>query len=167
MRLDTRDARLQWHLPPQLVFAPDALDFGCLPQNTKAVRELYVYNLAGPIDACSVIGSEEASWVGVRHVQSVNGYEQGCIRIAVEVDTSLLLPGRRHKSWVEVRFGAFCRPLQITVEVVATRMALLERWRLLQNMVAPVLAAILISGLVSWFLTTETALPALLALLRH
>ena len=166
MCLNPMDACLHWRLPPQLVFAPDALDFGSLPQNIKAVRELYVYNSAGPIDACSVIGPEEASWVGVLHVQSVHGYEQGCIRIAVEVDTGLLLPGRSHQIWLEVRFGAFCRPVQIAVEVVAARMALLERWRLLQSIAAPVLAVILLSGLVSWFLTSGTALSTFFALLR-
>ena len=166
MCLNPMDACLHWRLPPQLVFAPDALDFGSLPQNIKAVRELYVYNSAGPIDACSVIGPEEASWVGVLHVQSVHGYEQGCIRIVVEVDTGLLLPGRSHQIWLEVRFGAFCRPVQIAVEVFATRMALLERWHLLQSIAAPVLAVILISSLVSWFLTSGTALSTFFTLLR-
>lgn len=165
MRFDTMDVCLEWRLAPELIFVPETLDFGCLPQNTKVVRELYAYNLSGPIDACSVIGSEDAIWVGVVHVQSVHGYEQACIRIAVEVDTSLLLPGRIYNHWLDVRFGAFRCPIQIVVEVVAAHMALLERWRLCQAIITPVLAVILLSSLLSWCLTIETPLSSLLAFL--
>lgn len=165
MRFDTMDARLEWRLVPELIFVPETLDFGCLPQNIKVVHELYAYNLSGPIDSCSVVGSEEAIWVRVVHVQSVYGYEQACICIAVEVDTSLLLPGRIYNNWLDVRFGAFCCPIQIAVEVVAARMALLERWRLCQAILTPVLAIILLSSLLSWCLTFETPLSSLLAFL--
>lgn len=165
MRFDTMDTRLEWRLAPELIFVPETLDFGCLPQNTKAVRELYAYNLSGPVDSCSVVGSEEASWVGVVHVQSVHGYKQACVRIAVEVDTSLLLPGRIYNNWLDVRFGTFRCPIQIAVEVVAGRMALLERWRLFQAVITPVLAVILLSSFLSWCLTVETPLSSLLALI--
>lgn len=165
MHFDTMTAQLEWCLATELLFVPELLDFGCLPQNTKAVRELYVYSLSGPIDACSVIGSEDAIWVGGGHVQSVHGYEQACICIAVEVDTSLLLPGRIYNHWLDVRFGAFRCPVQIVVEVVAAPMALLERWRLCQAVITPVLAVILLSSLLSWCLTVETPLSSLLAFL--
>lgn len=167
MRFTTKDACLNWRLAPEFIFVPETLDFGSLPQNTKTVRELYVYNLSGPIDACSVVGSDEAAWVGVLHVQSVNGYEQACIRIAVEIDTSLLPPGRIYRNWLEVRLGAFRRPVQIAVEVASARMALLERWRLIRSVAAPVLAVILLSSLLSWFLTVKTPLSSLLSILHH
>jgi len=165
MRFDTMDANVEWRLAPELIFVPETLDFGCLPQNTKVVHALYAYNLSGPIDSCSVVGSEEANWVRVVHVQSVHGYEQASIRIAVEVDTSLLLPGRIYSHWLDVHFGAFRCPIQIVVEVVAAHMTLLERWRLLQTIITPVLAVILLSSFLSWCLTVETPLSALLAFL--
>lgn len=150
------DARLCWRLPPELLFTPESLDFGCLPQHAKAIRELYVRNLSGPIDACSVLCTEDSGWLRVLCLQSVGGYEQACLRLTVEVDTSLLLPGRSHTGWMEVRLGECYQPIQVAVEVVAARMVFLERWRLARTILAPILVVVFLSGLLSWSPTMIT-----------
>lgn len=163
MSADPVDAGLWQRRPPTFVFIPDFLDFGRLLQNRKVMRAFYVRNLAGPIDACSVIRYDEHEWFRVVHVQSVNGYEQGCLRVTIEVDTSLLLPGRIHWGWLEVHLGAYQRRVQLAVEVTAAHMVLVERWRLFQTLVAPLLAALLISGLLSWIFSAETPFSTLLS----
>lgn len=160
MRIDAIDARLHWRLAPELLFVPDLLHFGGLCQKRKAVRELYVYNLSEPIDACSVICAEEYAWLHVVDLRSVGSYEQACTRITVEVDTASLVPGYTHIGWLEVRINEFCRPLQVVVEVLDAQPALPAYWRLARTLFASFLTLLFVGNFLAWHFVTNLAATA-------
>ena len=78
MSLDRIGAALEWRLAPELVFTPNLLDFGQLPPNCKKVDELYVTNLTGSIDGCSVVCSPAP--VGDRRGAARDAADQGQLR---------------------------------------------------------------------------------------
>lgn len=157
MRIDAVDVRLHWRLAPELLFAPERLNFVGLSQRRKAVRELYVYNLSEPIDACSVICPEEYAWLHVVDLRSVGSYEQACTRITVEVDTALLVPGYTHIGWLEVHINEFCRPFQVVVEMGGVQTALPAYWRLAHTLLASLLTLFFVNDFLAWHWVTNKA----------
>lgn len=159
MSPDQMKTRLQWRLAPALFCTPDVLDFGQLPCNHKASRELYVTNLYGPIEHCTVVCSEENSWFRLLYAQGMSGQESGLVKLIIEVDTTRLTAGQRYAGWLEIRMEQtyVCVPVKVTARAAAV--AQRHRppyWRILRML----LVALLLIGS-ALFLPSAVRLAAL------
>lgn len=170
MGFDRIDAQLQWCLAPELVFTPPLLDFGQLQPNCKKVVELYVTNLSGPIDGCSVVCLSERAWFRLVHVQGMHSEQGGCVKILVEANTQGLAVKQCYIGQLEVRIEQVYTQVPLTIEVIKADAAVAKRWRLRHSLAMTLITAILVSVCLSFSLPeklvalSERLLPELLTL---
>lgn len=141
MGFDRFDARLQWQLAPELVCTPNVLDFGRLAPQSKAIRELSITNLNGPLEHCTLRNRDEQSWFRIVHAQGISGYAQAHMRIVVEVDTHQLRTDQVHTGWLDVAVAhsQVAIPLLVEVKEVPTPRKLWHGLRLLSATVGAIL----------------------------
>ncbi len=118
MSFDSMDARLLWHLAPEIVCSPQKLNFGHIDATDKQIRLLYVHNLTGSIDPNAISCRTSNAWLRIVKTEAVaEDYFAASFKIVVEIDPTLLLGGQSYLGWLEIQLEQTYQRVDVEVAV--------------------------------------------------
>jgi len=99
---------------PQPVAHPPFLDFGTLQVGQRAVRNIQIGNLGGPVENIDFTYSKEKSYVQLSKGKRVYQDQPFPLDFEVMVDTRRLNADQRYTEWVEVNLDGM--PIRVNLE---------------------------------------------------